>query len=165
LDTSVASVTSALQRARATLKEHRRAPQDDYAAVRTPSTQERELLGRYMAAHARADSAAVVALMREDIRFTMPPYPLRYEGIESVSAFFAEALGPGRTGDFRLVPTRANRLPAAANYYRLHGESDFRALSIDVLRFVEGRLVEITTFEQWLFPYFGLPEVLVEPTD
>jgi RNA polymerase sigma-70 factor (ECF subfamily) len=157
LDTSVASVTSALQRARATLKQHR---SDDWAPADEPSAQERELLQRYVDAHARADSDAVVAMMREDVRFTMPPQPTHYEGRTALAGFFTDAFGSQAAGEFRLVPTRANRQPAAANYLRAWGDTEFRALSLDVLRFAGGRLVEITTFEPALFAAFGLPEIL-----
>jgi RNA polymerase sigma-70 factor (ECF subfamily) len=115
-----------------------------------------------MDAHARADSAAVVAMMRDDVRFTMPPQPTLYEGRPALAAFFAEAFGPDAVGEFRLVPTRANRQPAAANYVRAPGDTRFRAMSLDVLRFEAGQLAEITTFDTTLFPLFGLPDVLPE---
>jgi RNA polymerase sigma-70 factor, ECF subfamily len=162
LDTSVASVTSALQRARATLKQHRRDEPDAWVPAVEPSAQEQALLRRYMDAHARADSDAVVAMMREDVRFTMPPQPTRYEGKAALARFFADAFGPRSLGEFRLVATRANRHPAAANYIRAPGDTLFRAMSLDVLRFEGGQLVEITTFDTTLFPLFGLPEVLPE---
>jgi RNA polymerase sigma-70 factor (ECF subfamily) len=161
LDTSVASVTSALQRARATLRRQRDRDPAERKPAATPSAEERELLQRYMDAHARADSAAVVGMMREDVRFTMPPQDVHYEGRRAVGDFFTTALHPD-TGDFRLVATRANRQPAAANYLRAPGDTVFRALSLDVLRFEDGRLAEITTFEPALFTYFGLPETLPE---
>jgi RNA polymerase sigma-70 factor (ECF subfamily) len=162
LDTSVASVTSALQRARATLKDNRPAEPAEWTPAE-PSTEERVLLERYMDAHARADAPALVAMMREDIRFTMPPQPTLYVGRAEVGGFLAEAL---RTvGKFRLVPTTANRMPAAANYLRTPGDTQFRALSLDVLRFVGGQLAEITTFEPSLFPYFGLPEIWSAPDE
>jgi RNA polymerase sigma-70 factor (TIGR02960 family) len=151
LDTSVPSVTSALQRARATLRQHAR------PEPRTSLADERELVARYVDAHQRGDAAALVALMREDVRFTMPPQPVHYEGVAAVAAVMHEALGV--VGEFRLVPTRANRMPAAANYLKPLGDSEFRALALDVLRIEDGRLVEITTFEPHLFVHFGLPQV------
>jgi RNA polymerase sigma-70 factor (ECF subfamily) len=166
LDTSVASVTSALQRARATLKENR--PEESgespvWTPPTEPSAEERALLRRYMEAHARADAPALVAMMREDVRFTMPPQPTLYVGRAEVGGFLAEAF---RTvGEFRLVATTANRMPAAANYLRAPGDTEFRALSLDVLRFVGGRLAEITTFEPSLFTYFGLPDIWSGPGD
>jgi RNA polymerase sigma-70 factor, ECF subfamily len=157
LDTSVASVTSALQRARATLRENRPDEPGAWTPPTAPSAAERALLQRYMDAHARADAPALVAMMRADVRFTMPPQPALYVGRDDVGGFLAEAF---RTvGDFRLVPTRANRTPAAANYLRAPGDTQFRALSLDVLRFTGGQLAEITTFEPSLFGYFGLPDI------
>jgi RNA polymerase sigma-70 factor, ECF subfamily len=156
LDTSVASVTSALQRARATLAQHRPAPELAAAPV-GPTAEERALLQRYMDAHARADAAALVSMMREDVRFTMPPQPNHYQGRSEVGDFLADALRTA--GEFLLVPAAANRMPAAANYLRTPGDAQFRALSLDVLRFVDGKLAEITTFEPELFRHFGLPEI------
>jgi RNA polymerase sigma-70 factor (ECF subfamily) len=65
-------------------------------------------------------------------------------------------------GDWRLVPTRANRMPAAASYLRRPGDTRFRAAKIDVIRVADGRIAEITTFGPSLLPAFGLPEVLPE---
>jgi RNA polymerase sigma-70 factor (ECF subfamily) len=160
LDTSVASANSALQRARVALQKQQPERRSEWAPTDDPSADERALLDRYMAAHERADAAAVVELLREDVRFTMPPQPTCYQGRAAVAAFFENAFGAGRIGDFRLVPTRANRQPAAANYLRRPGDTLFRALSLDVLRIEGGRLVEITTFEPRLFPAFGLPASL-----
>jgi RNA polymerase sigma-70 factor (ECF subfamily) len=164
LETSVASVTSALQRARATLKQHRPDEPGGWTPAIEPSADERELLQRYMDAHARADSDAVVAMMREDVRFTMPPEPTLYEGRQALADFFAETFRQGAVGEFRLIPTQANRQPAAANYVRAPGDTEFRAISLDVLRFEGGQLVEITTFDTTLFPLFGLPDVLPHST-
>jgi RNA polymerase sigma-70 factor (ECF subfamily) len=163
LGTSVASVTSALQRARAALKQNRPEEPASWTPPAEPTAGERALLQRYMDAHARADAPALVAMMREDIRFTMPPQPTLYAGRAEVGEFLTEAL---RTvGEFRLVPTRANRMPAAANYLRAPGDTQFRALALDVLRFTGGQLAEITTFEPSLFGYFGLPDVWAAPGD
>jgi RNA polymerase sigma-70 factor (ECF subfamily) len=160
LDTSVASANSAVQRARATLQQHRPAHPANWVPASDPSADERALLRRYMDAHARADTAAVVAMLREDVRFTMPPQPTCYEGREAVAAFFADAFGPDAPGEFRLVPTEANRQPAAANYLKAWGDTEFRAMSLDVLRIENGRIVEIITFEPKLFRYFGLSPTL-----
>jgi RNA polymerase sigma-70 factor (ECF subfamily) len=160
LDTSVASVNSALQRARVALQKQLPERRSDWSPVADPTENERALLDKYMAAHERADASTVVELLREDVRFTMPPQPTCYQGREAVAAFFENALGAGRIGEFKLVPTRANRQPAAANYLRSPGDTVFRALSLDVLRIEGGQLVEITTFEPKLFPAFGLPPSL-----
>jgi RNA polymerase sigma-70 factor (ECF subfamily) len=160
IGTSVAGANSALQRARDTMRRHRPAPEEDWAPPTDPSTEERDLLRRYIAAHDRADAAAVVELLRADVRFTMPPQPVCYQGRDAVGRFFADTFGAGRLGDFRLVATRANRQPAAANYVRRWGGTVYEALSLDVLRVEQGHLVEITTFEPALFPIFDLPMTL-----
>lgn len=110
-----------------------------------------------MQAHDDADPAAIAALVGDGMRFTMPPQPTLYEGPEAFVRFMAEsAFGLDSPGQFTLVPTRANRQLAAANYVRAPGDDVFRAMSLDVLRVERGRLVEVTTFEPHLFEAFGL---------
>jgi hypothetical protein len=74
----------------------------------------------------------------------------------------APAAGGGLTapGEWRLLPTRANRQPTAASYLRAAGDTEFRAFKFDVLRIEGGRIAEITTFDATLFPAFGLPPTL-----
>ena len=81
---------------------------------------------------------ASAALMREDIRVTMPPQPMVFDGRDSIAPLLETAFGPEGMGDWRLVPTRANRMPAAASYLRRRGETEWRAFKLDVLR-VRGR--------------------------
>lgn len=157
LETSVASANSALQRARATIADQQVSRDGNRTAE--PTDDERALLDRYVDAHRRADVGAVAALLKADVRFTMPPQPLCFLGADDVTRFFAEEAFARR--DFLLVPTRANGQLAAANYTREDGDTEFRAMSLDVLRIVDGRIAEITTFEPHLFPAFGLPGVWV----
>ncbi len=70
------------------------------------------------------------------------------------------AFGPDTGGDWRLVPTRANRMPTAASYLRRPGDSAFRPFKFGVLRIGDGVIAEITTFGPGLFPAFGLPPAL-----
>jgi RNA polymerase sigma-70 factor (ECF subfamily) len=163
LDGSVAAVNSALQRARTKLQELGRTGRLDWSPVVPPTEDERLLVLRYMDAHARADAAAVIELLGEEVRFTMPPQASRFEGRVAVSAFFHQAFGPDNPGDWRLVATRANGQPAAANYVRAWGTSEYRAFTLDVLRIERGMLVEITTFDADLFPAFGLPSTWSAP--
>jgi RNA polymerase sigma-70 factor (TIGR02960 family) len=157
LDTSVASVNSALQRARATLDEER-PDRGDARTVGDLSDVERDLLAGLIAAHEQADSAAVAALVAEDIRITMPPHPFLYDGFDAIRPLIEHGLRDH--GTWRLLPTRANRMPAAANYLRAPGDTVFRAFKIDVLRCEGGHISEITTFPATLFPQFGLAETL-----
>ena len=156
LEIGVAAVNSALQRARATLREH--LPADDREAWTGDATEaERYVLDRYMAAHESGDPEATLALIRDDIRITMPPAPYLFEGRDAVLELLERARG---TGEWRLVPTRANRQPAAACYLRAPGDTAFRAFKIDVLRIVDGAIAEATTFGAKHFPAFGLAPIL-----
>jgi RNA polymerase sigma-70 factor (TIGR02960 family) len=159
LETSVAAANSALQRARATMQEHLPARRAEWSAG-APSAEERALLGRFIDAHERCDAAAAVAIAAKDIRITMPPNPFRFEGLEAITPLLERAFGEDRDGDWRLVPTRANRMPTAASYLRRPGDSEFRAFKFDVLRIDDGVIAEITTFGSGLFPTFGLPPTL-----
>ena len=159
LGTSVAAANSALQRARATMQKHLPAPRADWSAV-APSNEERALLERFIDAYDRCDAAAAVAIAAHDIRITMPPNPLYFEGLAAIVPLLERALGEEREGDWRLVPTQANRMPTAASYLRRLGDSEFRAFKLDVLRTEGGVIAEITTFDADLFPVFGLPPTL-----
>jgi hypothetical protein len=70
----------------------------------------------------------------------------------AIAALLEEAFGPDAPGDWRLVPTRANRLPTAASYLRAPADTEFHAFKFDVLRIEHGRIAEITTFGASLFP-------------
>jgi RNA polymerase sigma-70 factor (TIGR02960 family) len=165
LDTSVAAANSAVQRARARLQEHLPPRRADWSAGR-PSAGEQALLEGFIDAHERCDADAAVAIAARDIRITMPPYPYLFEGLDAMAPLLQRGLGPDREGDWRLVPTRANRMPAAASYLRRWGDSEFRALKLDVLRVRDGAIAEITTFGDALFPAFGLPPTLADaPAD
>jgi RNA polymerase sigma-70 factor (ECF subfamily) len=156
LETSVAAANSALQRARATMQGHLPRRRADWAAT-APSDVERELLARFIDAHERCDAAAAVAIAAQDIRITMPPYPYLFEGIDLIPSFLERAAGEG---DWRLLPTAANRMPAAASYLRRPGDTAFRANKLDVLRISARRVAEITTFGPAQFALHGLPELL-----
>jgi RNA polymerase sigma-70 factor (TIGR02960 family) len=155
LDISVAAANSAVQRARATMQQHLPAQRAEWSAAPT-SAQERDLLEQFIDAHERCDANAAVAISARDIRVTMPPHPYVFDGRDAIAPLMAEAIGPNRMGDWRLVSTRANRMPTAASYLRRPGDSEFRAFKLDVLRIEAGLIAEITTFGPELFPHFGL---------
>jgi RNA polymerase sigma-70 factor (TIGR02960 family) len=159
LEMSVAAANSALQRARATMREHLPARRGEWSAGQLSAT-ERELLEQFIDAHERCDAAAAVAIAARDIRVTMPPYSFCYDGLDAIGPLLERAFGPEREGDWRLVPTAANRMPAAASYLRRPGDSAYRAFKIDVLRADGGLIKEITTFGAGLFPAFGLPPAM-----
>lgn len=156
LDTSVPAVNSALQRARATMGAHLPARRSDWSAGE-PTDEERALLGKFIEAHERGDAALAVSIASEDLRITMPPAPMLFEGLATIAPLLQNAL---REGDWRLLPTVANRMPTAASYLRAPGDTIHRAFKFDVLRVVDGKIAEITTFGAALFPQFGLPTTL-----
>jgi RNA polymerase sigma-70 factor (TIGR02960 family) len=159
LETSVAAANSALQRARAIMRENLPAERADWRP-RPPSAAERELLDQFIDAHERLDTTAMARIASAQIRITMPPYPVRFDGLDAIRPLLVRAFGPDREGDWRLRPAAANRMPAAGSYLRRPGDTVFRAFKLDVLR-VEGDVVaEITTFGPGSFPALGLPPVL-----
>jgi RNA polymerase sigma-70 factor (ECF subfamily) len=161
LESSVASVNSALQRARATLKEHLPGRRLDWATSAEPTERERAMLGRYMDAVNRADLAAVAGLLAEEVRTAMPPYTLWFQGRDTVMAALTDSwdpASPSYVGRFHLIPAAANRQPAAAAYLRGPSDPVFRAFAISVLRIEDDRIAEVTAFhDPALFPAFGLP--------
>ena len=159
LETSVPAANSALQRARATMQDRLPSQRSSWTAS-TPGDDERALLERFIDAHQRCDAAAAIAVAAEDILITMPPAPMRFAGLDQLRGLLERAFGPEREGDWRLVPTRANRQPAAASYLRRPGDTAFRAFKLDVLRVEGDRIAEITTFGYSHFPRLGLPDVL-----
>ena len=159
LETTVPAANSALQRARATMQARLPERRLDWATTDL-TAEDKAVLAKFIDAHERHDAAASIAIARSDIRITMPPHPMVFEGIDVVAPFIERAFGVDEVGDWRLVPTRANRMPAAASYLRAWGETEFRAFKLDVLRVEDGAVAEITTFGIDLFPAFGLPATL-----
>jgi RNA polymerase sigma-70 factor, ECF subfamily len=161
LEGSVASVNSALQRARATLRQHLPERRLDWAPPADATERERAVLRRYMDAVEQADLAAVAELLAADVRATMPPYLEWYADRDGVLAALAASWDPASpdfVGRFHMVPTRANGRPAAAAYVRLHDDEEYRAFAISVLRVDGGRIAEMTAFhDTHLFRAFGLP--------
>jgi RNA polymerase sigma-70 factor (ECF subfamily) len=160
LDLSVPAVNSALQRARTTLRDRLPAGRREEWAPADLSETERKLLEGFIDAHERGDTELTLSLITDDIRVTMPPQPFLFEGRVAIEGLLQQAYGPQREGDWRLVPTRANRQPAAASYLRAFGDDTYRAFKLDVIRARDGRIAEITTFDASLFEAFGLPPIL-----
>jgi RNA polymerase sigma-70 factor (ECF subfamily) len=156
LETTVPSVNSALQRARATLRARLPGPRTEWAPERTPTDEETALLRRYMAAWERADPSVLVAMMQEDVRWAMPPAPLWFDGRDAIAKLF-DAFPIGWNGELRMAATAANRQPAMATYVRPPGGSTFELAGLTVLRIEDGRIVELTNFGPELLRGFGLP--------
>lgn len=160
LGMTVASVNSALQRARPTLRDRLPGPRADWTTSE-PTEHQRTLVKRYMAAAERLDLSEVAALLSEDVTLTMPPNPFWFTGRDALLEFLSVSLdanSPMFLGHWRHLPARANGQLAAGGYVRRPGTTVYRAQVLDVLRFgADDRIVEITSFEPHLFPAFGLP--------
>lgn len=166
LGTSVASVNSALQRARATLDERGIAAPgeagsaDPGGSILTGSVPQEhaELLGKYVAAFESYDMTALVELLHADVEQNMPPLELWLHGREDVVAWM---VGPGAECEgSRLLPTSANGAPAFGQY-RLHADGVHRPWGLQVLRIEDGLITGISTFlNPRLFTFFGLPAEL-----
>ncbi|MDQ2848033.1 MAG: RNA polymerase subunit sigma-70 [Actinomycetota bacterium] len=159
LETSVAAANSALQRARETMQQQLPAARSEWSS-RTLSDEEQSLLDRFIDAHQRCDIAAAAAIAAADIRVTMPPRPVAFDGRNAFLTLLERGFGPVRDGDWRLLPTSANRMPAAGSYLRRPGDSEFRPFKLDILRVRDGAISEITTFGSVQFPELGLPATL-----
>jgi RNA polymerase sigma-70 factor (ECF subfamily) len=166
LEESVSSVNSALRRARSSMRKRLPEPRLEWSTAAMPTTAERVLLERYMDATDRADVAGLTALLREEALLTMPPFPTWFHGradIVTAFEFSSDPKSPSYLGQLRTVETAANRQPAVAAYVRRPGDSEYRALGIDVLRSEGDLVVEITRFIRAdIFAAFGLPATLPE---
>jgi RNA polymerase sigma-70 factor, ECF subfamily len=156
LDTSVASVNSALQRARATLAESQ--PEQSETLEPLGSDQAR-LLERYVDAFERYDMDALTALLSQEARLSMPPYALWLRGPEEICTWML-GIGHGCRGS-RLVATAANGSPAYGQY-RPAPSGGFEPWALQVIELQEGRITGINSFLDTakLFPLFGLPPQL-----
>jgi RNA polymerase sigma-70 factor (TIGR02960 family) len=159
LDMSVAAVTSALQRARATIAERVAARDADWSPTEITEA-DRALLAAFIDTHERQDPVGALALLRDDIRVAMPPNPALFTGKDAFAGLMAHAYDRSVFGDWKLLPTAANRMPAAASYLRREGSDIFVPFKLDVLRIGGGLIAEITTFDASLFGRFGLPSTL-----
>jgi RNA polymerase sigma-70 factor (TIGR02960 family) len=160
LETTEASVNSALQRARAGLKQHLPEQRSEWSA--DASAADRALVARYMEASEAGDWEELKAVMAEEMRFSMPPLPGLYVGREQVLDFWRSGgFGEQETfGAVRCVLTSANRQPAIANYLKAPGSDTYTPMALDVLTISGGRITEIVTFDDDRFAAFGLPETL-----
>jgi RNA polymerase sigma-70 factor, ECF subfamily len=155
LDTSVASVNSALQRARATLEEREIEATD---AIAPMDPEQKEFLERYVDAFQRYDVEALTALLREDASQSMPPFDMWLSGREDVLKWW---FGPGiGCRGSRVIPVEsANGSVAFGQYKPSETGSGYDPWALQVLEFVDGKIVDITFFlsTERLFPLWGLP--------
>ncbi|HSL66487.1 MAG TPA: sigma-70 family RNA polymerase sigma factor [Gaiellaceae bacterium] len=154
LDTSVASVNSALQRARATLE-----ASELSAAGTAPSVDaaDAELLARYVEAFERYDMEALTSLIHEDATQSMPPYDLWLRGRDDIFAWWVGP-GIGCRGSRVVAAPAANGSPAFGQY-KPSADGGFEPWALQVLEVEDGRIVELTFFLDTarVFPLFGLP--------
>ena len=157
LESTVASVNSALQRARGTIDQHLREP-----ARPAADSVERELLNRYVAVFEQADMDGLVALLREDATLRMPPQPSLSGGLE-IARFFLDAVAQGDLTRIRHRPTWANGRPAATIELRAETGA-WIPHGIAVLEVEESQIVGIEAFhDPALLPRFGFPAGSDEP--
>jgi len=155
LETSVASVTSALQRARATLEA---SSVTAATTARSVDEADAELLSRYVDAFERYDMEALTALIHEDATQSMPPYDLWLSGRDDIFAWW---VGPGAgCRGSRVIPVLgANGAPAFGQYKPSESGEGYEPWALQVLEISDGRIVEFTFFldTKTVFPLFGLP--------
>ena len=158
LGTTVASVNSALQRARATIDA------SDLSLADAPEhvdDEQEPLLARYLDAFQRYDMDALTALIHEDATQSMPPYEMWLRGRADVLDFW---VGPGAAcRGSRLVPTTANGQPAYGQY-RPSRDGGYEPWALQVLEVTDGRITDMMFFldTERVFPMFGLPPRLEE---
>lgn len=152
LDTSTASVNSALQRARATLAEHR-------AEALTPVTtaEDRALLDDYVDAFERYDLTKLVGLLRSDVVLSMPPWDVWLVGTDDLVHWFLNQGHGCRDG--RLLPIEVNGGPGFGNYHRV-APGRWEPFAVQVIEIVDGRITGHHNFIGADFAAFGLPPFL-----
>ncbi|MGW5673209.1 sigma-70 family RNA polymerase sigma factor, partial [Micromonospora sp. NPDC003776] len=158
--TTTTSVNSALARARRTLAERTPAVTQQRALHTLGDARLREVVTGYATALAAGDGDALIALLTEDVTWSMPPLPHWYQGIGAVLDFARSGpLGP--CGSWRHLPVGANAQPALASYLRRGAAGPYLPWSIDVLTLRDGRIAGITSFlDAAQFAAFGLPAAL-----
>jgi RNA polymerase sigma-70 factor (ECF subfamily) len=154
LDSTVESVTSALKRARATLQQ-RLPPTGDREPPPAPDSHaEQALVAKLVRAYESGDVEALVALLTDDVRLSMPPIPLEYQGRDAVARFF-EVVLPRRA--YHLVPTRANGQLAFGAYLRPPTGGNRHGAGLLVFTLTGDRISGVTRFDNSVLPWFGLP--------
>jgi RNA polymerase sigma-70 factor (ECF subfamily) len=156
LDASEESVTSALKRARAALRQLP-PPGPGHSPPPPDSAVERELVEQLTLAFESGDVDGIVALLTDDAWLTMPPAPFEYQG-RDLAARFLTAVTRGRT--YRLVATRANGQPAFGLYVRDPRARVAHAVGLLVLTLAGGRISAVTSFDKSVLPRFGLPRTM-----
>ena len=162
LGQSVPSVKSALHRARTTLAHYHEPARRDVIAEEVNAEALQEKLESYMKAWEAADVDGMVALLRDDCTFSMPPIPSWYIGREDIAGLVRKTIFSGQaSGRWRLSPTHANAQTGFGLYKRNDENGNYEAYGIQVVSFDGPLIVDIITFrDPALLPYFDLPASL-----
>jgi RNA polymerase sigma-70 factor, ECF subfamily len=158
LDTSEAAVKSALQRARAMLREHIPDRREDWTRATEVSRDERLVLQRYIDAHEQDSIERLAEVLADDVRIAYPSIPLWTDSREAFIQATREFAPPG---EYRFVATSANLQPAVAIYLRAPGDPVYRLTALELLRIEAGKVTEIVDFDpSVLAPAFGVSVTL-----
>ena len=154
LETTIASVNSALQRARKTVEE-RIPEQSQQVTLRLLGDKRlQEIVEGYIDAWERGDVHAIAAMLADDATFAMPPYPTWWRGRDVIAAFSAQPV-------HRYLPTHANGQPANAAYRWDPQKKSYVAEALEVLTFEGAQVKQMTAFMMpEIFRHFGLPDQL-----
>jgi RNA polymerase sigma-70 factor (TIGR02960 family) len=164
LELSVASVTSALQRARVTMREQLPDRRLDWRSPATHelSNDERGVVKSYIDAHERNDLDRLMSLLRDDLRFAMLPESGTsvITAKDAVDGWVSGGLFQRGHDDWRGITTTVNRMPAAVLYLRTPDDPQYRLFAIAVLHIVDGKIAELTGFDATGNTWLGLPPTL-----
>jgi RNA polymerase sigma-70 factor (ECF subfamily) len=167
LSISVSAVKSALHRARVTLaKLYHDDERERAARLPTNDAATQKQLERYLHAWETQDITGLVALLKEDATFTMPPSPSWYRGGEAIrTVLTTQAFAPLAQNRWHFSPTRANGCPAFAVYHSIGSEKISRAFGLQIVTLLDSasglQIADVTTFlDPSLLTYFGFPHEL-----
>ncbi|MFI2709616.1 RNA polymerase subunit sigma-70 [Micromonospora sp. NPDC018662] len=164
LDLTIASVTSALQRARVTMREQLPDRRLDWRspAAHELSNDERGVVKSYIDAHERNDLDGLMSLLRDDLRFVMLPEAgtSAVTAKDAVDGWVSNGLFQPGYDDWHGIATTVNRMPAAALYLRTPDDPEYRLFTIAVLQIVDGKIAELTGFDATDKPWLDLPPTL-----
>ncbi|MFC4587689.1 RNA polymerase subunit sigma-70 [Sphaerisporangium corydalis] len=164
LELTVASVTSALQRARVTMREQLPDRRLDWRSPATHelSNDERGVVKSYIDAHERNDLDGLTSLLRDDLRFAMLPQAGTSvtTAKDAVDGWVSGGLFQRGHDDWRCTTTTVNRMPAAGLYLRTPDDPEYRLYTLAVLHIVDGKIAELTGFDATGKPWLGLPPTL-----
>jgi RNA polymerase sigma-70 factor (ECF subfamily) len=162
LGQTVPSIKSALHRARATLAKYHQTLQRENISAHIADEELHKQLDRYVKAWEMADVDGLVALLKDDSTFSMPPIPSWYRGREIIGGLVGKTIFSGQaSGRWRLLPTRANGQPGFGLYKLNEETKEYDGYGIQVVTFDGEQIADITTFRNpALIAYFDLPSTL-----